>query len=107
LSTLRRSHVAGENDEQNRYVTVLHIPPVDSPPTAVKLAIVQEYRERERNQETKKVGRPKLPKGHAKTQTLGMRIDDADLKLFTKAAKASEKNLSAWIRATLREAAQE
>jgi hypothetical protein len=45
------SHVAGENDEQKRYVTVLHIPPVDSPQTAVKIAIVQEYRERERNQE--------------------------------------------------------
>jgi uncharacterized protein (DUF1778 family) len=55
---------------------------------------------------TRKVGRPKLPKGHAKTQTLRMRIDEADLKLFTKAARASEKNLSAWIRATLREAAQ-
>ncbi len=45
------SHVAGENDEQKRYVTVLHLPPVDSPQTAVKIAIVQEYRERERNQE--------------------------------------------------------
>lgn len=45
------SHIAGENDEQKRYVTVLHLPPVDSPQTAVKLAIVQEYRERERNQE--------------------------------------------------------
>ncbi len=51
---------------------------------------------------TKKVGRPRLPKGHAKTQTLRMRIDDADLKLFTNAAKASEKNLSEWIRTTLR-----
>src|SRR5258708_22655879 len=45
------SHVAGEDDEQKRYVTVLHIPPVDSPQTAVKLAIVQKYREHERNQE--------------------------------------------------------
>jgi predicted HicB family RNase H-like nuclease len=35
-----------------------------------------------------------------------MRIDETDLKLFTKAAKASDKNLSAWIRAALREAAQ-
>jgi hypothetical protein len=45
------SHLVGEDDKQKRYVTVLHIPPVDSPQTAVKLAIVQEYRERERNQE--------------------------------------------------------
>lgn len=42
------SHIAGENDDQKRYVTVLHIPPVDSPQTAVKIAIVQEYREREK-----------------------------------------------------------
>lgn len=42
------SHIAGENDDQKRYVTVLHIPPVDSPQAAVKIAIVQEYREREK-----------------------------------------------------------
>jgi len=45
------SHATGEDDKGKRYVTVLHIPPVDSPQTAVKLAIVQEFRERERNQE--------------------------------------------------------
>ena len=56
---------------------------------------------------TKKVGRPKLPKGHAKGQMIRMRINDADLKLFTKAAQSSDKNLSAWIRETLREAAQQ
>jgi uncharacterized protein (DUF1778 family) len=55
---------------------------------------------------TRKVGRPKLPKGHAKAQMLRMRINDADLKLFTKAAQTSGKNLSAWIRGTLRDAAQ-
>ncbi len=42
------AHRAGENDEGKRYVTVLQIPPVDSPQTAVKIAIVQEYREREK-----------------------------------------------------------
>lgn len=42
------SHLAGENDQQRRYLTVLQIPPVDSPETAVKLAIVQEYRERQK-----------------------------------------------------------
>ena len=45
------SHVAGDDDEQRRYVTVLHLPPVDSPHTAVKIAIAQEIRERERNEE--------------------------------------------------------
>lgn len=54
---------------------------------------------------TKKVGRPKLPKGHAKGQMVRMRINDADLKLFTKAAQANGQNLSAWIRDTLRTAA--
>jgi len=42
------AHSTGENDEGKRYVTVAHIPPVDSPQTAVKIAIVQEYREREK-----------------------------------------------------------
>lgn len=55
---------------------------------------------------TKKVGRPKLPKGHAKGHMLRMRLNDADLKLFTKAAQAAEQNLSEWIRGVLREAAQ-
>ena len=55
---------------------------------------------------TKKVGRPKLPKGHAKDYMLRMRINDADLKLFTKAAQETGQNLSAWIRGTLRDAAQ-
>jgi uncharacterized protein (DUF1778 family) len=55
---------------------------------------------------TRKVGRPKLPKGHAKAQMLRMRINEADLKLFTKAAEAGGQNLSAWIRGTLRDAAQ-
>jgi hypothetical protein len=45
-------HLTGDDDEGTRYVTVLHIPPVDSAQTAVKLAIVQEYRERERNKES-------------------------------------------------------
>lgn len=40
------AHQTGESNEGKRYVTVLEIPPVDSPQTAVKIAIVQEYRER-------------------------------------------------------------
>lgn len=54
----------------------------------------------------KKIGRPKLPKGHAKGSIMPIRVNDEDRKLFEKAAKASEhKTLSAWIRHTLREAA--
>jgi hypothetical protein len=54
----------------------------------------------------KKLGRPKLPKGHAKGSIVPVRVNDEDRKLFEKAAKASEhKTLSAWIRHTYREAA--
>ena len=54
----------------------------------------------------KKVGRPKLPKGHAKAHMLRMRLNDADRALFTKAAGENCQTLSAWIRETLREAAE-
>lgn len=52
-------------------------------------------------------GRPKLPKGHAKAKYVPVRLNDADLKLFTQAAKKSEyPTLSAWIRHTLRKAVE-
>ena len=35
-----------EDADKRRHVTVLHIPPVVSPETAVRAAIIQEYRER-------------------------------------------------------------
>lgn len=35
-----------------------------------------------------------------------MRLHDADVKLFEKAAKASKQTLSEWMRSNLREAAQ-
>jgi hypothetical protein len=55
----------------------------------------------------KKIGRPKLPKGHAKGVILPVRVNPDDRKLFEKAANASEhKTLSAWIRHTLRQAAE-
>jgi hypothetical protein len=54
----------------------------------------------------KKMGRPKLPKGHAKGKIVPVRLNDAEVKLFTKAADKSEhQTLSAWIRHTLKEAA--
>jgi hypothetical protein len=53
----------------------------------------------------KKIGRPKLPKGHAKGKIVPVRFNDEELKLFTKAADKSEhKTLSSWIRQTLRDA---
>ncbi len=54
----------------------------------------------------KKLGRPKLPKGHAKGVIVPVRVNPEDRKLFEKAANTSEhKTLSGWIRHTLREAA--
>ena len=53
----------------------------------------------------KKMGRPKLPKGHAKGLIVPVRVNAEDRKLFEKAAKADgHKTLSAWIRHTLKKA---
>lgn len=38
------SHKQGTNDEDERFVTVLGLPPVDSPESAVKVAIASEVR---------------------------------------------------------------
>jgi len=38
------SHKAGKQDRETRYVTVLQIPPVDSPQTAVKVAVAAEIK---------------------------------------------------------------
>ncbi len=54
----------------------------------------------------KKMGRPKLPKGHAKGLIVPVRVNPEDRKLFERAAKAAgHKTLSGWIRHTLRAAA--
>lgn len=53
----------------------------------------------------KKRGRPPLPKGHVKAKIVPMRLQDADVKLFERAAKATRQTLSEWMRSTLREAA--
>jgi hypothetical protein len=37
-------HVTGEEDQARRYVTVLELPPVDSPQTAVKVAVASEIK---------------------------------------------------------------
>ena len=56
----------------------------------------------------KKMGRPKLPKGHAKGVIVPVRVNPEDRKLFQKAAKASDhKTLSGWIRHTLKNAVQD
>lgn len=49
----------------------------------------------------KKVGRPKLPKGEAKSKIVAMRFDAEDLKRIDAAAKAGKKSRSEWMRSTL------
>ena len=40
------SHLDGEQDEKTNYVTVLEIPPVESPVTAVRVSIASDSRNR-------------------------------------------------------------
>jgi hypothetical protein len=44
----------------------------------------------------RKAGRPKLPKGEAKVETLRLRVTPEELKTYQRAAKASEQTLSEW-----------
>jgi hypothetical protein len=50
---------------------------------------------------TKKMGRPKLPKGHAKGQIVPVRFSPEVLKQIATAAKAKEQTVSEWIRSTV------
>lgn len=38
------SHLIGDKDQNKRFVTVLEIPPVNSPETAVRASIISEYK---------------------------------------------------------------
>jgi len=49
----------------------------------------------------KKPGRPSLPKGEAKAETLRIRVTPGELKGFAAKAKASGQTVSEWIRTTL------
>ena len=49
----------------------------------------------------RKVGRPKLPKGEAKGRIVPVRFTGDDLKAMESAAKASNQNVSEWIRSTI------
>jgi len=46
----------------------------------------------------KKIGRPTLPKGHAKGSIVPVRFNADDLKRITSAAKAKNQTVSEWIR---------
>jgi hypothetical protein len=42
------AHATGDNDQARRYVAVLELPPVDSPQTAVKVAVMSEIKDAKR-----------------------------------------------------------
>jgi len=48
------SHKTGQNDQHDRYVAVLELPPVDSPQTAVRAAIMQEIRDAREKAKTRR-----------------------------------------------------
>jgi len=50
---------------------------------------------------TRSVGRPKLPKEHAKAHIVPVRFDPDALRRIAAAAKANNQTVSAWIRSTL------
>ena len=54
------------------------------------------------NQKKRKPGRPKLPKGEAKSRTLpAVRFAASDIKAVETAAKAKNQTVSEWVRSTL------
>jgi uncharacterized protein (DUF1778 family) len=50
---------------------------------------------------TRKVGRPKLPKGEAMGRVIQVRFTAQDTKAIEQAAKASDQTLSEWVRSTI------
>jgi len=57
-------HVTGENDQARRYVVVLELPPVTSPETAVRAAIMAELKDE--REKTKTSRTPKFSKRQGK-----------------------------------------
>jgi predicted HicB family RNase H-like nuclease len=49
----------------------------------------------------KRVGRPPLPKGHAKAGMLRVRVTPNELRAIEASAKAKKQTVSEWIRSTL------
>ena len=59
-----------------------------------------------RQPKPKKVGRPALPKAHAKSSIMPVRFNTEDRKRVEAAAKASNQTVSEWVRRTLHAAIQ-
>ena len=59
-----------------------------------------------RQKESRKVGRPKMPKGEAKGRIVPVRFTADNLKAMAAAAKAKDQTVSEWIRGTIHAAIQ-
>ena len=55
----------------------------------------------EQTKKSRKVGRPKLPKGEAKGKIVPVRFAKAEYERLSGAAKATNLGVSEWIRSTL------
>ena len=52
-------------------------------------------------QKQKRIGRPKLPKGEAKSEMVRVRVTPVELRALEAAAKSSGKDLTEWARAIM------
>lgn len=60
------------------------------------------------SQKKRKPGRPRLPRGEAKQSALpAVRLDSDDFRLVVSAARSANKELSEWVRDSLRTTAEE
>jgi hypothetical protein len=95
------AHGTDRDDEPKRTVTVLHVPLVTSPELGVRALIGGIIVSAKKS--TKKMGRPKLPKGQAKGRIVPT---DPELKLLAKVVKQNDQNtLSGRIRHKLKKVA--
>jgi hypothetical protein len=58
----------------------------------------------EQQTKKRKVGRPRFPRGVAKSRIVPVRFSAENLKAMTAHAKANKQTLSEWIRSTLKAA---
>jgi uncharacterized protein (DUF1778 family) len=55
---------------------------------------------KQKQAKARKAGRPPLPKGNAKNETLRVRVTPDELKAIEAAAKGKKQSASEWIRST-------
>ncbi len=56
---------------------------------------------KQKQPKARKAGRPPMPKGDAKNETLRVRVTPDELKAIESAAKSKKQSASEWIRSTL------